>query len=105
MWGVTNTRKSDKIDFDDLEIEIDWKRVDIFQADANFENRNLKGDIKAQTLFKTYFTNKTNTEQEYSFQTERTTRQSCTFTFIKGFSREKEGKNLLKSQIRFYLFF
>ena len=44
-----------------------------------------------QTLFKTYFTNRTNQVQEYSFKTERTTRQSCGFSFVKGFSREKEA--------------
>jgi len=88
FWEKTRS-KNEKHEFEELSIEIDWKRCDISQEPAKFCN-NSKGKINSQTLFKTCFSNKTNTEQEYSFSTERTTRQSCAFSFVKGFSREKE---------------
>ena len=95
MWERTKSKADSKFDFDELEIVIDWKRCDISQEEAKFENKFLKGNLRTQTLFRTYFTNRTETEQEYSFKTERTTRQSCAFTFMKGFSREKEDDSLL----------
>lgn len=92
MWEKTKTKQTAKCDFEDLEILVNWNKVELVQDDAKFEQTSqISKKPQQQTLFKTYFTNKTNQEQEYSFKTERTTRQSCGFSFIKGFSREKEG--------------
>lgn len=88
FWEKTRS-KNEKHEFEELNIEIDWKRCEINQEPAKFCN-NSRGKLSSQTLFKTCFTNKTNTEQEYSFSTERTTRQTCAFSFMKGFTREKE---------------
>lgn len=95
MWEKTKTTqsaKSVKCELEDLDIIVNWARVDLLQSEAQFEraqNRNIPPI--SQTLFRTYFVNNTNQEQEYSFKTERATRQSCGFQFTKGFSREKEG--------------
>jgi hypothetical protein len=96
MWDKTKSLKQNKqqsaIEFEDLDIIVNWNKVDLTQDDAVFKDRNnLNKKINQQTLFRTYFTNKTDQEQEYSFKTERRTRQSCTFSFVKGFTREKEG--------------
>lgn len=95
MWEKTKTKQSSKqqaIEFEDLDIVVNWNKVEINQEEAIFrEKLQPNKKIHQQTLFRTYFTNKTDQDQEYSFKTERTTRQSCSFTFIKGFSREKEG--------------
>lgn len=90
MWEKTKSKSDAKYDFEELNIVIDWKRCDINQNDALFD-KNSKGKVRSQTLFRTFFTNKTDSEQEYSFRTERTTHQSCSFSFMKGFSREKEA--------------
>ena len=92
MWEKTRT-KNTKYELDDLQIVVNWRRVEIEQSEAKFEhNTPTKNRIpNNQTLFRTYFTNKTDQEQEYSFKTERVTRQSVGFSFLKGFSREKEG--------------
>ena len=96
MWDktkLTQSSKATKCELEDLDIVVNWARVELNQSDAQFErgpNPRSQAPI-AQTLFRTYFINNTNTEQEYSFKTERTTRQSCGFCFTKGFSREKEG--------------
>jgi hypothetical protein len=99
MWEKTKT-KTTKYELEDLDIIINWAKVQLIQDDAKFDLGNHNGNLrhlltnqppKTQTLFRTYFSNNTNQEQEYSFKTERTTRQSCTFSFYKGFSREREG--------------
>ncbi|CAF0776703.1 unnamed protein product [Brachionus calyciflorus] len=92
MWEKTKTKQASKYEYEDLEVIVNWNKVELIQDDAKFDKPNsVKKAPQQQTLFKTYFTNKTNSEQEYSFKTERTTRQTCGFTFTKGFSREKEG--------------
>jgi hypothetical protein len=99
MWEKTKNKQASKYEFEDMDVVVNWGRVDLVQDEAKFEgtgdfnSRNLFAANKprTQTLFRTYFTNNTDMEQEYSFKTERMTRQACAFTFTKGFSREKEG--------------
>lgn len=93
MWDKTKTKQDSKYDFEDLGAVVNWDKVEIVQDEARFdESRDPHTNLpKTQTLFRTIFTNRTDQEQEYSFKTERTTRQTCSFSFIKGFSREKEG--------------
>lgn len=97
MWEKTKSKADAKHEFEELNVKIDWKRCDVTQKDAKFDDVT-KGTLRNQTLFKTYFKNNTDTEQEYSFRTERKTRQSCSFSFVKGFIREKEGKHSFNSQ-------
>jgi hypothetical protein len=95
MWEKTKTKQqASKYEFEDLEIIVNWGKVELIQDDAKFDSdtRALSNrNVSTQTLFRTYFTNKTDQEQEYSFKTERVTRQTCGFSFFKGFTREKEG--------------
>lgn len=95
MWEKTKSRSEKKYEFEELDIEINWGKMDIVHEEAKFEPKKAPKPMN-QTLFKTYFTNKTNQVQEYSFKTERVTRQSCGFSFNKGFSREKEANISLK---------
>jgi hypothetical protein len=95
MWEKTKTKtQSSKYEFDELEVIVNWSKADILQEDAKFEGGNVHHASIApsqQTLFRTYFNNRTDNQQNYSFKTDRTTRQSCSFSFIKGFCREKEA--------------
>lgn len=96
MWDNTSkgkqSSKQQPPEFEELEIIVNWNKVEISQDDVMFrEKSDLNKRLNQQTLFRTYFTNKTDKEQEYSFKTERVTRQSCSFSFYKGFRREKEG--------------
>ena len=92
MWETTKSKSDKKYEFEDLDIVVNWTKMEIISDSAKFEPKTtgFKNPVN-QTLFKTYFTNKTNQVQEYSFKTERTTRQSCGFSFVKGFTREKEA--------------
>ena len=96
MWEKTKSRNQKNFELDDLDIVIDWKKVEIIQDEAKFDAHEMARNVNSQTLFRTFFTNRTESEQEYSFKTERTTRQSVGFTFNKGFSREKEGNITFK---------
>lgn len=96
MWEKTKlaqSSKAPKCELEDLDIVVNWARVELTQSDAQFERGQSPRSHApiAQTLFRTYFINNTTQEQEYSFKTERSTRQSCGFSFTKGFCREKEG--------------
>ena len=92
MWDTTKSKSEKKYEFDDLDIIVNWNKMEFTQDEAKFEPKSIGSKKPSnQTLFKTYFTNKTNQVQEYSFKTERVTRQSCGFSFVKGFSREKEA--------------
>lgn len=90
MWDKTKSRSEKKYEFEELDIDTNWNKLDIIQEEAKFEPKKAP-KLMNQTLFKTFFTNRTNQVQEYSFKTERVTRQSCGFSFNKGFSREKEA--------------
>ncbi len=91
MWAQTKSKSEKKYEIEDLEVVVNWNKVSVTQDEALFEPKSIGTQQPLnQTLFKTYFTNKSNQIQEYSFKTERTTRQSCAFCFTKGFTREKE---------------
>lgn len=94
MWQMSKGKS--KYEFEDLDIVVNWAKVTLEQDEARFDSQRNTSSIHSQvpttqTLFRTYFTNRTDMEQEYSFQTSRITRQSCGFSFVKGFCREKEG--------------
>lgn len=63
MWDKTKAIKQSKqqpIDFEDMDIVVNWNKVDLNQDDAVFKDRHtLNKKINQQTLFRTYFTNKT----------------------------------------------
>jgi hypothetical protein len=94
MWE--SSKPKTKYDFKELDILVNWARVQLEQDEARFDTTRQSSlhsqAPTTQTLFRTYFTNRTDMEQEYSFQTSRTTRQTCGFSFYKGFSREKQGE-------------
>ena len=87
-----------------MEVKVNWDHVELNQKEAKFDNCNdlkthnlfAENRPKTQTLFRTYFTNNTDIEQQYSFKTDRVTRQVCSFEFTTGFIREKKGNITFK---------
>ena len=84
MFEVTKTKEQARIGKENLSFDINWKGVRSQHGDAEFTDALAPPPPKAQVLFKTYFTNNTNIEQEYSFKTERTTCSSCDIMVEKG---------------------
>lgn len=92
MWHWELTKGKFKIDYEDLEFDCNWKRVEFIQDDVCFDDSFKDKLPESQVLFQTEFTNNTDGEQEYTLRAERKTTHACQFSFSKGFKREKEGK-------------
>jgi hypothetical protein len=96
-WAWTSfvrTRSKDhtKLRFEDVHLEVNWSRVRFTPSSPNYSDENMVESPKSQVVFKSTFVNNTETEQEHSFQTTRST--SCISStsvskgFTKGFSME-----------------
>ena len=90
MFDYTKTKEQAKIPRDNLQMTVNWKHVRFSHHDPFFEEIAKPKAPKAQTLFKTYFSNSTNQEQEYSFKTERTTTSTCEVSIENGFTVGQE---------------
>lgn len=85
-------------DFEELLLDVEWIGFSITNDEATFELEQVKIGKKPlkQSLFETFFINNSSEVQECSFKTERKTRQSCSFSFTKGFSKEKDAGLTIK---------
>ncbi|CAF0826277.1 unnamed protein product, partial [Didymodactylos carnosus] len=91
MMEATKTRQTSQYKREELIININWKRVQFTQSEAEFHGAPPIKLPKSQTLFKTTFANKTETDQVYSFKTQRRTISTFCFTFNQGFCKSQEG--------------
>lgn len=105
VYEITKTKDQARIPKEAIMFNINWKQVKFHFDDPKYEilplfpgancNPNShsgpttpsKHVFQPQTLFRTYFSNTTGQEQEYSFKTERCTRSTCTVCVETGFSR------------------
>ncbi|KAK3102522.1 hypothetical protein FSP39_011941 [Pinctada imbricata] len=91
-WAWTNflkTRPKEqaKIKYEDVTMNVNWSRVRFVTSAPNYEDKIMTELPKAQVVFKSTFRNDTDSEQEHSFQTERTTSCVSTTTMTKGFTK------------------
>lgn len=77
MFDTTKTKEQAKIHKDNLTFTINWNRVKVIHGDPDYDEKLHQSRPKSQLLFRTYFTNETDQEQEYSFMTERMTTSTC----------------------------
>ena len=92
MWESSKrTREDSKYRREELDVKVNWKRVYFWQSEAQFKRPAHLRMPKSQILFKTHFSNNTDREQEYSLRAERSTTTTLNFSFMKGFTKEKEG--------------
>jgi len=97
MWELSKrSREDSKYRREELDVKLNWKRVNFWQSEAVFCRPAQLRIPKSQILFKTHFSNNTDREQEYSLRAERSTITTLNFTFLKGFTKEKEGCVTLK---------
>jgi hypothetical protein len=92
MWAKDRP-KGCKLEFEELDVHVDWSGVSITHDDVQYADQPHapKPKSSVQTVYRTNFTNNTDAEQEYSFMTERATRQVCTLTFTNGFALKNQG--------------
>lgn len=92
MWELSKRGREDsKYRREELDMKLNWKRVNFWQSEANFTRPTQLRLPKSQILFKTNFTNHTDREQEYSLRAERSSMTTLNFSFSRGFTKEKEG--------------
>lgn len=92
MWELSKrSREDSKYRREELDVKLNWKRVNFWQSEAVFTRRAQSLKPKSQILFKTHFSNNTDCEQEYSLHAQRSTTTILNFTFMHGFTKEKEG--------------
>lgn len=77
MFDTTKTKEQSRIPKDHLKFTIHWNRVRFVHHEPDFVEQKKPTHPKSHVLFKTHFTNSTDSVQEYSFKTERTTSSVC----------------------------
>ncbi|VDO97121.1 unnamed protein product [Soboliphyme baturini] len=97
IFDITKTKEQARIPKDFLEFTINWKQAKFhygsptYSGIPSFKKRHdPRCQVQPQLLFRTYFVNKTNQEQEYSFKAERVTRSACTVIIEQGLTRGAE---------------
>ena len=92
MWELSKrSRENVKYRREELQVTLNWKRVQFWQSEAKFDCSAQARLPKSQILFRTYFSNNTDRDQEYSLRAERSTITSLNFQYTRGFTKEKEG--------------
>lgn len=90
IFDRTKDKEQKKIPEEALSYNINWKNVRFIHEEPKYTDSLRPQHPKAQVLFKTYFTNNTDQEQEYSFKTERITRSTCEIQISRGVTTEQE---------------
>jgi len=92
MWESSKrSREDSKYRREELDVKINWTRANFWQSEATFTRSAQFRMPKSQILFKTHYSNNTDCEQEYSLRAERSTVTTLNFSFMRGFTKEKEG--------------
>lgn len=92
-WAWTafmKTRSKDlsKLKYDDVRLEVNWSRVRFVSDGEEYSDKKMEDIPTAQIVFQsTFINNCAETEQEHSFQTERTTSCVSTTNITKGFTK------------------
>lgn len=90
-WNVflkTRSKEHQKLSYQDCSLEVKWDRVKFLSQEPVFEkDEDLMSKPKSQVVFKSSYVNRSNSEQEHCFKTERTTVSTCTTTISKGYTK------------------
>ncbi len=87
-----------RLKFEDLDIYIDWSRVEFFQGQVEYKDREAKKpEATNHTLFRTHFSNNTQRGQEYTFRSVQMTEQIIDVSFSKAFKCSAQPPLKLKT--------
>ncbi|KAF7260224.1 LIN 24 Twenty four Like family member [Paragonimus skrjabini miyazakii] len=95
IWAIdtfllTATKEQKKYDLNDLDLRLIWDDVVVTHEPAEYYDEQIHRLPKAQVLFSTTFRNNTDSDQEYSFRTERCTRSIAEMEIQRGVVISKE---------------
>lgn len=94
MFAITANDK--KIARDSIQLHISWEKVRIMHGDPEYTGQGTPGEPTSKVVFSTKFDNTTDTEHEYNFRAERTTRNSCSVDMSKCVTTGSEMSLTLK---------
>lgn len=91
-WAWTNfvkTRGKDhqKLKYDDVKMDINWSRVRFNPSPPEYLESSMVDQPKSKMVFTSTFENNTESEQQHSFTTERTTVCTSTTAISKGYTQ------------------
>lgn len=91
-WAWTSfvkTRGKDhqKLKFDDVKMDLNWSRVKFTPTAPEYFDTNMVDQPNSKIVFTSTFENTTNSEQEHSFTTERTTVCTSTTSISSGYTK------------------
>lgn len=90
MFDATKTKAQNNLTREQLNVDINWKKVKFTHGEPDFLDVLKPQDPQSQVLFKTCFRNNTDSVQEYSFKTERTTQSAAEITVERGLTIGEE---------------
>jgi len=97
MFDTTKSKDQARLPREALNMTINYKKAHFDHSEPEYTDKEKPPDTKSQTLFRTFFTNKTNQDQEYSFKTERVTRSCAEMQFEKAYTVGQEMSIALKT--------
>lgn len=83
----TRSKELSKLKYDDVKLEVNWSRVRFVSDGEEYTDKKMDDVPTAQIVFQSTFYNNTESDQEHSFQTERTTTCVSTTNMSKGFTK------------------
>ena len=91
-WAWTafvKTRSADykKLKLDDVSLDVNWSRVRFTPSVPDYSDGNMVECPSSKVVFTSTFVNNSNSEQEHSFTTERTTMCTATTSISKGYTK------------------
>ncbi|XP_076450988.1 uncharacterized protein LOC143286921 [Babylonia areolata] len=83
------TRQKDhsKLQYNDVRLEVNWSRLKMTSSSPEYSDQQFVEKPQSQVVFRSTYENLTESPQDHSFHTERTTVSSCTTSVSKGFSK------------------
>lgn len=83
----TRLKNYEKLRYEDVRLDINWSRVRLTSSEPEYSEQQFVKKPQTQVVFRSTYENQTDSPQDHSFQTERTTVSSCTTSVSKGFSK------------------
>ncbi|KAL7672953.1 hypothetical protein ACOME3_007828 [Neoechinorhynchus agilis] len=91
MWEYTKRKDQTKFRWDELSVNVNWSKVAFKQSEIEYADQVVSSQPRSRILFKTSFTNSTDSVQEYSCKAERSTSTDLHLRFTKSIRKEREN--------------
>lgn len=90
-FSMTRGRELQKLKYDEVRMDVNWSRVRFTPSRPEYSDAKMVDQPNSKVVFTSTFENNTDSEQEHSFTTERTTVCTSTTSISKGYT---QGFNL-----------